>query len=181
MKLAKALAVRRTPAAGEHARVTGGWEIIGPDECPLFGRRTLLSVGRWGKLLWHQFLPNATDKDCHDHPRSFLTIVLRGGYDDESRCAPCFGAGTDILVTSIKGAPCPYCHGTGRIIDHLQAPTVRFRRASHAHITKVGPSGATTLVVMGPLRREWGFWREGQWWAWRIYERRFGLNWRCEG
>lgn len=54
------------------------------------------------------------------------------------------------------------------------------RCAEHAHITRVHHDGAITLVVMGRLRREWGFWRLGQWFHVHEYERRFGLNWRCE-
>lgn len=130
----------------------GAWELIGPTDCPIMWRRTLVSV-RLGKLLWHRFMPNASDKDCHDHPSSFVTVVLRGGYDDVQP------------------------DGT---VDELRAPTIRFRPAEHAHVTKVGPEGATTFVVMGPKRRPWGFWRDGRWWAWRAYERMFGLNWRCD-
>ena len=115
-------------------------------------RRTLVNLGRVGKVLWHRFMPNASDEAHHDHPRSFVTLVLRGGYDDVQP------------------------DGT---TDHVYAPAIRYRPATHAHITKVSPKGATTLVVMGPLRREWGFWRDGAWYPWRQFERLFGLNWRC--
>jgi hypothetical protein len=139
--------------AGQPARkLLGGWEIIGPVECPLMLRRTLLSC-RWFKLLWHEFFPGASDRVAHDHPRSFVTFVVRGGYDDLS---------------------------PGRPVDRLRAPAVRFRRAEHAHITRVHGDGAKTLVVMGPLRREWGFWHLGAWLPWREHERRYGLGFRCE-
>jgi hypothetical protein len=59
----------------------GKWELIGPAECPILWRRTLL-VSRFGKLMLHRFVPGASDRDPHDHPSSFVTIVLRGGYDD---------------------------------------------------------------------------------------------------
>ncbi len=138
---------------GEPAPKIGSWEEIGPPECPIMYRRTLLDLGkRVGKVLWHEFMPGASDEAHHDHPRSFLTIVLRGGYDDVRE---------DGLV------------------DHVYAPTIRFRRATDAHITQVGPKGATTIVLMGPLRREWGFFRDGRWYPWRTFERLFGLNWRC--
>lgn len=130
----------------------GRWELIGPADCPIMWRWTIVS-GRHGKLLLHRFMPGASDKDCHDHPSSFVTVVLHGGYDDVQP------------------------DGT---VDEVRAPTLRFRRAEHAHITKVGPRGATTVVVMGPKRRSWGFFRDGRWWAWKHYERKFGLNWRCD-
>jgi hypothetical protein len=130
------------------------WEVIGPPDCPLMYRRTLVG-NRWFKILWHRFVPNATDEALHDHPRSFVTVVLRGGYDDEH-----------IVPGGIE-------------VDRVRAPAVRYRRAEHSHITRVGSHGATTLVFMGPLRREWGFWRNGEWYQWRTFERLFGLNWRC--
>ena len=138
--------------AGEPAPKIGKWEIIGPEACPLMARRTFVAC-RFGKVMLHSFFPGATDKDCHDHPASFLTFVLRGGYDDVQP------------------------DGT---VDRVYAPTARFRRAEHAHITRVGPAGATTIVVMGPKRRAWGFHRDGKWFEWRTYERIFGLNWRCD-
>lgn len=141
------------PQAGQPARKLGrGWEVIGPSECPIMYRRTLLS-GRLGKVLWHRFVASASDEAHHDHPRSFVTVVLRGGYDDVQP------------------------DGT---TDRVYAPAIRYRPAKHAHITKVGAKGATTIVVMGPLQREWGFYdAEGKWYPWRVFERIFGLNWRC--
>jgi hypothetical protein len=153
MRLADALAARTSPGVAEKARVTGGWEIIGPTACPILARRTIAKFGRFGKVLWHVFLPNASDQDCHDHPRPFITVALRGEYADIQP------DGTTDLV---------------------RAPTIRYRRAEHAHITRIGPFGCTTLCIMGPNRRSWGFWREGRWWEWRAYERRFGLNFRCD-
>jgi hypothetical protein len=125
--------------AGKPARKEGCWEVIGPPDCPLLLRRTLLS-GRFGKLLWHRFMPGASDKAHHDHPRPFVTLVLRGGYDDLQP------------------------DGTR---ERLRAPAIRYRPAEHAHITRVHDDGATTVVVMGPLARAWGFWHDGSWWPWR--------------
>lgn len=139
--------------AGQPARkLDGGWEIIGPVECPLFLRRTLLA-GRWGKLLVHRFLPGASDRVPHDHPRSFVTVCWQGGYDDVRK--------------------------DGRI-DIVRAPAIRWRPAVHEHVTHVHSDGARTVVAMGPLRREWGFWHLGRWWPWREHEQQFGLGFRCE-
>lgn len=140
-----------THRPGEPAPKKGSWEEIGPPDCPIMYRRTLVA-NRLFKVLWHEFMPNASDEAHHDHPRSFWTIVLRGGYLD--------------------------CRVDGKV-DRVYAPAVRFRRAEHAHITKVSPRGAITLCIMGPQRRDWGFWREGHWYDWRRFEHLFGLNWRC--
>lgn len=164
--------------AGEPAvKLGGGWERIGPEECPLFFRRTLVDWG-WTKVLWHRWVPGSTDTDPHDHPRSFVTFVLRGGYDDLTLCPRCDGDGS--LPSDVGPVACMLCGETGRLVERLRAPAVRFRRAEHAHNTRTHDDGATTLVVMGPLARAWGFIRSGVWWPWRDYEREFGLGMRCE-
>lgn len=141
----------------------GPWEMIGPADCPIMWRRTLIA-NRFGKILLHRFMPNASDKDPHDHPSAFLTFVLRGGYDDVSLAAASTPGGGPPIV----------------VVDEVRAPTIRFRRAEHAHVTRVTPAGAVTVVAMFRKRRSWGFWREGRWYAWRDYEKLFGLNWRCD-
>lgn len=165
--------------AGEPARVRpDGWELIGTDECPLMLRRTLFA-SRWGKLLVHRFFPGASDGAAHDHPRSFVTVVLRGGYEDRSLCPRCHGTAKLPPSGGFEiGCLRPGCED-GWVVDRVAAPAVRFRRAEHAHVTRVFPEGATTVVLMGPLRRDWGFWREGRWYPWRVFERVFGTDWRC--
>lgn len=163
--------------AATGSQQVGPWEVIGPPECPLMLRRTLLA-GRVGKLLLHRFLPGANDRDYHDHPRPFITIVYRGGYDDIQPCRSCDGDGRggDYL-----GIPCEDCWGNGiGKVDRVRAFTIRYRSAEHAHITRVHDDGAKTIVVMGPLVRAWGFVRDGRWWPWAKYEETFGLGFRCE-
>lgn len=44
-----------------------------------------------------------------------------------------------------------------------------------------GPGrGCWTVVIMGPLQRQWGFWRAGEWPWWRDYERKYGFGMRCD-
>lgn len=127
-------------------------EVIGVPECPLMYRWTLADI-KIAKLMVHYFLPTARDRDYHDHPRPFVTLVLRGGYDD--------------------------IQPDGNI-DRVRAPAIRIRKAAHAHITMAGQRGAWTIVVMGRQSRAWGFIRNGSWWPWKLYEERFGLSFRCE-
>lgn len=168
-------------------------EVIGPPDCPILYRWTLLewgrrsakscfrtsrdgapvesgSTARW-KLMVHRFPPNADDRDAHDHPRPFVTLMLWGGYDD---LEPCDGDGS-------TSAGCDRCASTGWVVkDRLRAGSLRSRDATYVHRTRVLPSGAWTVVLMGPLARPWGFWREGLWWYWKDYEREFGFAMRCE-
>jgi hypothetical protein len=186
-------------------------EVIGPPDCPILLRYTIWprSLRRWAplgsgpgesekppapvKVMLHHFLPNADDRDVHDHPRPFWTLVLRGWYDDMCACPGCDGSGRVLArfadlrwFASCWGAVpvyevCSRCRGEGVLIRERMRPgMLRLRPANHAHRTKVGPSGCWTLVVMGPLRRRWGFWRDGLWWFWKDYEAAFGFAMRCE-
>ena len=152
-------------------------EVIGPPDCPLMHRWEVQAGGAKGvKLMVHHFLPNADDRDVHDHPRPFWTFVLRGFYDDLKVCPICEGTG-------IEAEPwiCKTCGGDGVILNERMRPGMLRRRAArHAHRTKVGPNGCWTVVLMGPIQRRWGFWRGGQWWFWRDYEAEFGFAMRCE-
>jgi hypothetical protein len=127
-------------------------EIIGHPDCPLIKRWTLIGdrkqgIYRWPlKLMVHYFVPGTDDPDPHDHPRSFVTLVLRGYYIDHSR-------------TGSEG---------------MRRGMIRYRHAEHAHTTTAGPDGCWTIVVMGPQRREWGFWRGETWMPFREYAERFG-------
>lgn len=152
-------------------------EVIGPPECPILHRWTLVKL-RGRKLMLHHFLPNADDRAVHDHPASFVTVVLRGYYDDMRPCGYPGCDGDGIMLPD--DWPCPRCRGTGVELNERMRPgMVRFRPATHRHRTKVGPRGCWTVVFMGPKRRRWGFWKDGRWYFWRDHELLFGVGMRC--
>lgn len=156
-------------------------EVIGPAECPILIRWTLLNFGRGtGKLMLHRFLPNADDRAVHDHPWPFVTFVLRGYYDDWNMCERCLGTGEGEAL-DVRRFPCGACGGSG--IQHgerMKPLTLRYRPAEHVHRTRAGPDGCWTLIWAGPVERRWGFWRRGVWWPWEAFERRFGPGMRCD-
>ncbi len=171
-----------TKAPGEPAprRRLLGPEVIGPTDCPLLHRWTLLPWGSHGhsdwplKVMVHHFLAQADDRVVHDHPRGFWTLVLKGCYDDMAPCSRCRGTGRarDVL--------CYACDGKGVVLnERMRAGMLRHRPASHRHRTRVSDQGCWTIVLMGPVRRRWGFWRGGEWWFWREHERQFGFGMRC--
>lgn len=161
-------------------------EVIGPPDCPIMHRWELWGGGPVGKrpatarmkLMVHHFLPNADDRDVHDHPRPFWTFVLRGSYDDMKPCERPGCDGDGFMLPDDWA--CPVCRGAGVVVNERMRPgKLRRRAATHRHRTKVGPKGCWTLVLMGPLRRDWGFWRRGTWWFWKDYEAEFGFAMRC--
>lgn len=178
-------------------------EKIGAPDCPLILRWTIVAAGKpttspeqeafpllrlpkWltrdRKLMVHHFMPNVEDRDCHDHPRPFWTLVLRGRYFDLVPCEHCRGEGIERLEAQGQqvGALCRKCGVAGVVVgDVMKAGMLRRRPAHHSHITRTDDRGAWTLVLMGPLARPWGFWRAGRWWPWRDYEAEFGFAMRC--
>lgn len=126
-------------------------EVIGNPECPLIHRWTIIDVG-FAKLLLHHFLPNAEDVDFHDHPRPFVTFVVKGDYTDES-----------WRVGEVATEH-----------EHMDAPMFRYRPANYCHRTFGGEQGAWTVVIMGPIVRKWGFVRNGRWMPWKRYIEWFG-------
>lgn len=142
-----------TKVANRLRRWRANPEIIGQAECPLILRWTILGdrqqgVYRWPiKLVVHYFVPGTEDPDAHDHPRSFVTFVVRGHYVDRAH----------------DGA-----------VEVMRRGMLRYRRADHAHTTTSGPSGCWTVCLMGRQTREWGFWRDGAWLPFRVYAARYG-------
>lgn len=112
-------------------------EEIGPPACPMMRRWVLQTP--LGGLRLHHFLRGDGDRNPHDHPFGFVTLVLRGSYVDVS--------------------------DEGR--DKLRVGSVRCRPAHHAH--RVETDGCWTLVLCSAMRRRWGFLTERGWVPWREY------------
>lgn len=119
-------------------------EPLGLPECPY--------VVRWrfetplGSIRVHHWLASDDPRAKHDHPWWFATFVFKGGYTDASPDGD----------------------------DHLRAPAVRFRRATHRHTVFPDPGGAWTLMITGPKVRTWGFWTNGRFYKMNKYFFKFG-------
>lgn len=156
-------------------------EVIGPPDCPLMYRWTILNL-KFVKLLVHRFLPDADDLAVHDHPRPFVTIILSGGYDDLQPCPCQDDTSYGRLIDALKAnrLECPYDCNDGLILgDRLRRGAIRYRSAEHKHRTQVGPKGCWSICIMGPLVRVWGFWHRGRFFQWQEYEERYGYTMRC--
>lgn len=125
--------------------------LIGDPACPILKRITLKFP--LFKVRLHRFFPNTSDRDTHDHPWSFLTIVVQGGY-------------TDVTLD-------------GKV-DKMRPGSIRWRSADHAHKTFAGPKGCTTIVIGPHASRTWGFFVDGKWMQWKVYMARFGHGMQCD-
>lgn len=103
-------------------------------------RRLHLFKAPWFAVMLHWIYRADPQPDPHDHPVSFLSVVLRGGYDEWTPGDPCH------RVRRINWIPYNYVH----------------------RITRVMP-GTLTLCVNGPPRHRWGFYTPGGKVDWQEY------------
>lgn len=113
--------------------------IVREDGKPYLVRWNLFEC-RWFSIKLHRIL--ISDDDClHDHPWSFISIILRGGYVEQSE-------------KSFK------LYGVGSIL---------FRKATWKHRLIIYQP-ATTLVITFKRVRSWGFWTKQGWIHWANYK-----------
>ena len=128
-------------------------DLIAPDGSTFLRRRGLTTDGVGGVLL-HRIDAPDPGLDLHDHPWSFASIVLRGGYTEE------WGRVTNAVPHDIRG----------RGFRSWGAGSIHRMPLNRAHrITAVKP-GTVTLVLHGPRRRRWGFFMPTGWVDWAGYD-----------
>lgn len=108
--------------------------LIGPVGDP-FLERVGIDVRLFG-LFAHRILGPDPGLDLHDHPWEFVTVVVRGGYNE--------------LFASARTPERARHRRWARWTVH------RFRQTDAHRITTVEP-GTLTLVFRGPKNRRWGF------------------------
>lgn len=113
-------------------------DIITPGSADLYLRR-LYILRAWCGAMLHWIHRPDSDRWLHDHPWCFFSIVLRGGYVEE----------TPRGVRRVRWFNC--------------------NRSTDLHrILSVEP-GTITLVFTGPKVRSWGFQTDLGWVGWREY------------
>lgn len=98
----------------------------------------------------HRTMRSDRDRDLHDHPWHFVSIILDGGYSEEIELA---------------SGPCPL-----RETHRYRAGDVLFRHAEHRHRLELEEgSECLSLVFTSQNLRDWGFWTTGGFVPWREY------------
>ena len=116
-------------------------EINGDGRCPTYLWRWTILRTRWGKLYLHKFVGDDWSLDLHDHPKRFISIGIRGSYQEETPAGK----------------------------RRWDAPWIRWFPAVHRHRISTPWGHCWTLVWVGRVVRDWGFWHEGQFYQWRDY------------
>lgn len=112
---------------------------------PYLTRITLLKTP-WGCLKLHWF-HRGDEAEHHDHPWDFLSLILWGGYTEETPCK---------------------CGSGVRRVRYRPGALLR-RPAEWAHAVRLEPGRkALTLVWMNRPRRDWGFYLP-HWVYWRHF------------
>lgn len=121
---------------------------IGAEGDPYLDRLRIIQTPWFGIYLHHIHRPDK-DRDPHDHPWAFASIVLAGAYTERVW---------------------PDKHDPGRSVIRHRPRWSRAhlgRQAAHIITSLDGP--LWTLVLTGPRRAEWGFWADGEFVPWREY------------
>lgn len=103
-----------------------GFEEVGEK----FTRYTM-AHNRYFRLFIHQMHAPVPPPVCHDHPWSFVSLILNGGYWESE---------------------------DGKEFVWRRPGSILYRRAEFAHTVKTaGPEHrAWSVVIAGPYRRQWG-------------------------
>jgi hypothetical protein len=101
-----------------------GWIEIGERFTRYFVWRS-----RWFNVFIHQMYAPIAPPLCHDHPWSFVSLVLKKGYWES----------TD-----------------GQTFAWRPSKSILYRPAEFRHTVKTDNETAWSLVVTGPKRRQWG-------------------------
>lgn len=115
------------------------------DGTPHFHRLPLI-FSKWFSVYLHHFVGPDDARHPHDHPARFTTIGLWGSYKERL-----------------------YKNGEYVGVRQSCAPWIRSFGAEHAH--NIFDCNAWTLVIKGPVTRQWGFWLgRGRWQYCKDYE-----------
>ena len=111
----------------------------------------------WFAVMLHWINGPDPEPDKHDHPVTFLSLILRGGYTED--------------VLEHRSGECEVdFHGP---VPHVRRWFNFIRAGEHVHrITHVRPN-TLTLCFVGPKVREWGFHTAEGWIPWHEYNKKY--------
>jgi hypothetical protein len=115
--------------------------VIGQPGNPMLERWRLIQTP-WFGVYVHFIYREDLDPVPHDHPWSFWSLVLRGGYREELHADPRTRYSRDVW---------------------RDAWTLHHFPLRSAHRITYVLRGTVTLVLVGRKQRAWGFYDDGRW------------------
>jgi len=123
------------------------WTDVDPEgEGETYLTRLHLFQTPWFSCMLHWIARADPQPDLHDHPNAFLTVLLRGWYEEE--------------IPDAKSA-------SGR--RSRRVSFLNFVRATDRHRIVALSDNTLSLVFAGPVVRGWGFHTPSGWVPWRRY------------
>jgi hypothetical protein len=138
----------------------------------LYLRRFILAKTPWGGAYLHHIIRSDWDRCLHDHPWGFWTLMLRGGYWEETPAtADVLNVRLDVALSQVTMEPLNDCRvrkwyglGSGRYVPAYWMHRVLLKqRMAHPESSEMVEIPAWTLVFVQPKSRSWGFWQKGRW------------------
>lgn len=126
---------------------------VSKDGRPYLDRLRVLQTPLFGVYLHRIHIPDR-DRDPHNHPWWFASLVVSGGYEETVWDHP-------------EDCACPWTAQTH--IRHRGRWSLGTIRRSQAHRITTVHGALWTLVLTGPRRSSWGFWTEHGFTDWRDY------------
>lgn len=145
-------------------------QIIGGADDPYMLRWYVIPRNPLLNIYVHRFVRSDDDRALHDHPWWFVSLILRGQYDEVTeRSVTRRRAGTVAFrpaewrhrVRLLSESLCQSCRGSG--VGYGQVPDGRWMETDCGVCDGAGEirhaeRGCWTVIVTGPKRRGWGFW-----------------------
>lgn len=117
-------------------------------------RWSIFKLGPLPRIYLHKFLRSDDDRALHDHPWRFVSIILRGGYIEQTETPE-----KRMLLqcrTSVLDWRSPFWR---RCVAYRSAT---FRHRVILPRVKEVDVPCWTLFITGRIVREWGFWCKGE-------------------
>lgn len=143
-------------------------KVIGAPTNPLMIRYVLIRIPAFGIYI-HNMRRSDYDRALHDHPWPFVSVVLKGGYNEYY----------DPMPGEERGRVLKDWRGPGSILRRPAEWKHRFEldREWWTPDSKGPEIPAWTLVFVGRRSRLWGFWLENGWCWWRKHNDQLNI---CE-
>lgn len=133
------------------------WALFASFDIPcndgLYLRRLrIVQTPLFGVYLHEMHAPDS-DRDFHDHPFNFVSLVLKGGYREllqDSRTDPHAAQGV-------------------RTVEYGRWSVHRMRTTQGHRIIALKDNPTYTLVLVGRRLQNWGFWTRAGWIQWDKY------------
>ena len=150
--------------------------ITREDGKPYLYRTTIIGIGKWFSIKYHKVV--VSDDAClHDHPWSFLSIILKGGYWEHTYVNEKDQAWLSRFRAERIGNYFKAPDGRWVVRKFYKPGSILWRRSPSTHrlelpLDKDGtPIPCHTLVFTGRVFRKWGFYTKLGWIYWRDYSK----------